>query len=52
MCSDAKIANTDTITIAALVTVPAERTMPAAIASRVDNPSFIASRTWFSTKTW
>jgi hypothetical protein len=28
MCSDAKIANTDPITSAALVTVPADRMMP------------------------
>ena len=52
MCSEAKIANTDTITIAALVTVPADRTNPARTASRVDMPDSAASRIWASTNTW
>ena len=51
MCSEAKIANTDTITIAALVTVPAERRMPCRTASRVDSPAAAASRIRLSTKT-
>ena len=52
MCSEAKIANTETITIAALVTVPAERVMPSRTASRVDSPRRAASRIWLITKTW
>ena len=52
MCSDAKIANTDTITKAALVTVPAERVMPSRTASRTGRPCCAASRMWLSTNTW
>ena len=37
--SEAKIANTPTITIAALVTTPAEEVMPYATASALDLPA-------------
>lgn len=52
MCSDAKIAKTETITIAALVTVPADRTIPST-ADRVfpdviGDARRLASRAWAS----
>ena len=52
MCSDAKIANTETMTTAALVTVPADAVMPSRIASRVDRPRAAASRIRLITSTW
>ena len=52
MCRLAKIANTDTMTIAALVTVPAESVIPTRIAARVDKPWSTASRIRLTTKTW
>jgi len=52
MCSEAKIVNTDTMTRAALVTVPADRVIPARTASDVLRPLWAASRIWFRTKTW
>ena len=40
------------LTMAALVTVPAEEVMPRRIASRVDSPREAASLIRLSTKTW
>ena len=51
MCRPAKIANTETMTVAALVTVPAERRMPTRTASRVGSPARTDSR-WLLTNTW
>ena len=50
--SVAKMENTATITIAALVTTPAELVMPWPTASRVDRPRARASRMRLTTKTW
>ena len=47
-----KIANTATITIAALVTVPAVRLIPAAIASSVDIPPSRSSLIRLRMNTW
>ena len=50
--SVAKIANTATITIAALVTTPAVERMPCATASSVDSPRSTASRIRLRMNTW
>ena len=50
--SEAKIANTATITIAALVTTPAVDLIAWATASDVDMPLSYASRTRLRMNTW
>ena len=52
MLSVAKIANTETITAAALVTTPAVSLIPRSTASRVGSPRCTCSRTRLSTNTW
>ena len=48
----AKIEKTATITMAALVTTPAEPVMPSATASRLGTPRSTASRIRLTTNTW
>ena len=48
----AKIANTETITAAALVTTPAVSAMPRSTARRVGRPAFMCSRIRLITNTW
>ena len=48
----AKIANTETITAAALVTTPAVSRIPRATASRVGIPFWTCSRIRLITNTW
>ena len=50
--SVAKIAKTDTITAAALVTTPAVSAMPRSTACRVGSPARTCSRIRLTTKTW
>ncbi len=52
MLSVAKIENTATITIAALVTVPAVARMPLRTASSVPMPASTPSRTRLTMNTW
>src|SRR5262249_2059101 len=51
-CRNTKLANTDTITTAALVTTPAELTMPPATAVRIGTPRSAAPRIRLTRKTW